>query len=221
MRLVLASTSPARLATLRAAGIEPLTVSPGVDEEAAVAAAARATGAELSAVEVVGLLARRKAEAALPLLVGDLAPAAGETVLVFGGDSAFEFAGVVYGKPHHPQTALERWRAYRGRTGVLHSGHWLVSVRDGVVLGAVGETTAASVSFVADLDDAELEAYVADGEPLEVAGAFKIDAKGGAFVERIDGDPTTVIGLSVPALRRLVRRLGVAWPDLWNLSASS
>jgi septum formation protein len=201
VRLHLASTSPARLATLRAAGIEPVTWAPGVDEDAAVAAAG-----QLAPAEMVMLLARLKAEAvaaAHPDLDG----------LILGGDSAFELDGVVYGKPHRPAVARERWRAQRGRFGMLHSGHWLIDTRTG---RAVGDPAVARVEFASDITDAEIDAYVATGEPLHVAGAFTIDARGGAFIERIEGDPHAVVGLSVPLLRNLVRSLGVDWTDLWT-----
>lgn len=201
VQLVLASTSPARLATLRLAGIEPVAIAPGVDEDAAVAAAG-----PLAVPEMVMLLARLKAEAvaaAHPDLDG----------LILGGDSAFEFDGVVYGKPHLPEVARDRWLAQRGRSGLLHSGHWLIDTRTG---RATGSPAVAGVQFAADITDAEIDAYVATGEPLQVAGAFTIDARGAAFIERIDGDPHAVVGLSIPLLRTLVRSLGIEWTDLWT-----
>jgi septum formation protein len=201
VRLYLASTSPARLATLRAAGIEPIAIAPGVDEEAAVAAAG-----PLSPPDLVMLLARLKAQAvaaAHPELDG----------LIFGGDSAFEFDGTVYGKPHLPEIARARWLAHRGRSGRLHSGHWLIDTRTG---RAVGAPAVATVNFASDITEAEIDAYVATGEPLEVAGAFTIDAKGAAFIESIDGDPHAVVGLSIPLLRTLTRSLAIEWQALWN-----
>lgn len=200
MRLYLASTSPARLATLRVAGIEPVAIAPGVDEEAAVAEAG-----PLPAPDMVMLLARLKAEAVA-------AADTGLDGLVLGGDSAFELDGVVYGKPHLPDVARERWRSQRGRSGILHSGHWLIDTRTG---RAVGAPAAATVHFAGDITDDEIDAYVATGEPLEVAGAFTIDGRGAAFIDRIEGDPHAVVGLSIPLLRTLIRRLDVGWPDLW------
>lgn len=204
MQLYLASTSPARLATLRAVGIEPVAIPSHVDEEAAVAGAGTLTPAEL-----VQLLARLKAEAVA-------ASGAEFDGLILGGDSAFELDGEIYGKPHLPEVARERWHAQRGRTGVLHSGHWLIDARGGIVGRAVGAPAAASVHFADDITDTEIDAYIATGEPLEVAGSFTIDSKGAGFITGVDGDPHAVVGLSVPLLRRLVRSLGIEWTDLWN-----
>jgi septum formation protein len=202
VRLYLASTSPARLATLRAAGVEPVLLSSGVDEEAVAAAAGPLDGPGL-----VSLLARAKAEAVVgPALDG----------FILGGDSAFELDGELYGKPHRPEVARERWRAQRGRTGVLHSGHWLIDHRGGTANGAVGGVSSASVTF-ASVSDAEIDAYVATGEPLQVAGAFTIDSLGSAFITRVEGDPHAVVGLSVSTLRGLLLEFGVAWPSLWNI----
>ena len=104
----------------------------------------------------------------------------------------------------------------RGRTGTLYSGHWLIEVEEGVPGRAIGAVAEAEVTFADDLDDAELDAYVATGEPLYVAGAFTIDSLGAPFITSIVGDPSTVVGLSLPTLRRLVRGLGHEWPTLWN-----
>lgn len=204
MRLYLASTSPARLATLRAAGIEPMTYSPGVDEDAVVAAVG-----ELSAHDMVALLARAKAEAVAEHFGSDI------DGLILGGDSAFVIDGVIHGKPHDPAVARERWLRQTGRSGVLYSGHWLIDHRGGRASGGVGVVTHAEVHF-ADVTETEIDAYIASGEPLKVAGAFTIDSLGGAFIERIVGDPHTVVGLSLPALRNLVRSFDIEWTDLWN-----
>lgn len=199
VRLILASSSPARLAVLRAAGIDPIVAPSDVDEDAVLAAAG-----PLSPAETVLTLARAKAEAV----------AAGfDEGLVLGGDSMFEVDGVLAGKPHTPERAKERWLAQRGRTGTLWSGHWLI---DAATARGVGTTKQAEVTFAADLSDAELDAYIASGEPLEVAGAFTIDSLGGPFIERISGDPSTVIGISLPSVRHLANDLGVFWPDLWR-----
>ena len=210
MRHYLASTSPARLQTLRAAGIEPIAIAPGVDEAAAVAAAEAASG-PLEAPEMVQLLARLKAEA----VVGR--EHEGEPIdgLILGGDSAFLTGGAIHGKPHLPEVARERWLAQNGSHGDLWSGHWLIDHRGGRANGAVGRADVATVRFAA-LDEAEIDAYIATGEPLLVAGAFTIDSLGGPFIRRVEGDPSTVVGLSLSTLRDLVRELGADWPSLWN-----
>jgi len=210
MRLYLASTSPARLQTLRSAGIEPIAIAPGVDEDAAVAEAEAASG-PLAVPDLVQLLARRKAEA----IVGR--EHEGEPIdgLILGGDSAFLTGGVIHGKPHRPEVARERWLAQNGGHGDLWSGHWLIDHRGGRANGAVGRADVATVRFAA-LDEAEIDAYIATGEPLLVAGAFTVDSLGGPFIRRVEGDPSTVVGLSLSTLRDLVRELGVDWPSLWN-----
>ncbi len=207
MRLYLASTSPARLATLRAVGVEPVLLSSGVDEEAAVASAD-----PMSADEMVLFLARLKAEAVISPAI-DGAPLDG---FVLGGDSAFELDGITYGKPHLASVARERWMKQRGRAGVLHSGHWLIDHRGGVLGGATGGVSSATVQFAPDITEAEIDAYIATGEPLEVAGAFTIDSLGAPFISSIVGDPHAVVGLSVALLRRLLLEFEVDWTSLWN-----
>lgn len=211
MRLYLASTSPARLATLRAVGIEPIVVPSQVDEDAVVAEAERSDGA-LAAADLVLLLGRAKAEAVGGCLV-DGEPIDG---FVLGADSAFELDGVVYGKPHLASVARERWLKQRGRTGHLHTGHWIVDHRAGVIGGGAGAVSTSAVTFSATMSDAEIDAYIATGEPLEVAGAFTIDSLGAPFITAVEGDPHAVVGLSVSTLRELLRGFDVAWPLLWN-----
>ncbi|HRQ00401.1 MAG TPA: Maf family protein [Terrimesophilobacter sp.] len=205
MQIYLASTSPARLATLRAAGVEPVVIPSNVDEPAAVAAAGNPTP-----VELVQLLARLKAEA-----ITTRADAAHLDGFILGADSAFELDGILYGKPHTPDIARERWSLQRGRTGTLHTGHWLIDHRGGSLGAATGTVASAHVTFAGDLSDAELDAYIATREPLHVAGAFTIDSLGAAFITAVDGDPHTVVGLSLSALRTLLRGYGVQWHELW------
>lgn len=211
-RLVLASTSPARLRLLRDGGIEPTTIAPGVDEDALVERL-RVEGAIATTADMVLALARAKAEAVL-----DHPEAQG--ALVIGCDSSLEFDGEALGKPHEPHVARERWLAMRGRSGILFSGHWVIDNRNpqpNQPARATG-TASASVVHFADLTEAEIDAYVATGEPLKVAGAFTIDGLGGAFLRGIEGDAHTVVGLSLPTLRLLVRELGVEYTSLWNRS---
>ena len=201
MRLYLASTSPARLATLRATGVEPVVVPSFVDEEGAVAAAG-----PLTPTTMVQLLGRLKAEAVVSADIDGF---------ILGCDSAFELDGQVYGKPHDPAVARERWMLQRGREGQLHSGHWLIDHRGGTVNGAVGAVSSTFVRF-ADVTDSEIDAYIATGEPLEVAGAFTIDSLGAGYISEIRGDAHSVVGLSVATLRTMLAGFGVEWHRLWN-----
>jgi septum formation protein len=220
--LLLASASPARRALLSAAGIDALISVSGVDEAAVLAQAAERLG-PLEPEDCVLLLAQAKAEAiAAALDEGDPALVPADTpygdVLVLGCDSMLELDGAVVGKPVDAEDARRRWRSMRGRTGVLHTGHWLVDARDdtrGGGGGTLGATSSTRVHF-ADVTDAEIDAYVASGEPLAVAGAFTIDGLGGPFIDGIDGDPHTVVGLSLPALRELLGAVGVGITELWR-----
>jgi septum formation protein len=213
VRLYLASTSPARLATLRAAGVEPIVLPSEVDEDAAVAAASLER--PMTAPAMVELLARLKAEAVVGRLV-DGEPIDG---FILGGDSAFELDGVTYGKPHLPEVARERWLLQRGRTGHLHSGHWVIDHRGGGVGDACGLVSTSAVTFADNISDEEIDAYIATGEPLKVAGAFTIDSLGGPFVAAIEGDPHAVVGLSLAVVRQLLLGFDVSWPSLWNRQA--
>jgi len=213
MRVCLASTSPARLMLLRQAGIEPETLAPEVDEEAVIAAVETAERRTLAPDEHVLLLARRKAADVAARRADEDPDFDG---IVIGGDSMFELDGEVLGKPYTPEAATARWRAMRGRTGVLHSGHSVYRLRPGAAPVEAHAVAQASVSFAADVTDDEIAAYVGTGEPLHVAGAFTVDSLGAPFITRVEGDPSTVVGMSLSTLRSLVAQLGVAWPDLWN-----
>ncbi|MBU4466338.1 MAG: septum formation inhibitor Maf [Actinobacteria bacterium] len=215
MRVCLASTSPARLMLLRQAGIEPEIATPDVDEEAVIAAVEAAEGRTLEPGEHVLLLARRKAADVAARLSSEDPDFDG---IVIGGDSMFELDGEVLGKPHTPAVAIARWHAMRGRTGVLHSGHSIFRVVPGAPAVEVHAVAEASVSFAADITDDEIDAYVASGEPLLVAGAFTVDSLGSAFITRVDGDPSTVVGMSLSTLRQLVTELGIMWTSLWTRS---
>lgn len=193
-RLVLASASPARLALLRAAGITPDVIVSNVDES---------TVDSPDPAVLSGTLARLKAEAVAARVDGP--------GLVLGCDSVLAFEGEILGKPASAEDATRRWRRMRGRHGVLHTGHCLIDVATGKRAAATSATTV----HWADITDAEIDAYVATGEPLQVAGAFTIDGRGSPFVERIDGDHGTVVGLSLPLFRTLLAELGVNLTDLW------
>lgn len=206
--LLLASRSPARLATLRAAGVHPQVRVSEVDEDAVVAAYGVSDPSEVAL-----LLARAKAE--------DVARHV-DDMLVVGCDSVLELDGLAYGRPVDAADAVSRWHVMRGRAGVLRTGHWLIDTRspeDGGSGASVGELSSTEVRF-ADLDDHEVQAYVATGEPLQVAGAFTLDGLGGAFVEGVDGDPHAVVGIGLPTLRRLLAQTGVRWSDMWTVTGA-
>lgn len=192
-RLVLASASPARLATLRSAGLEPEVVVSGVDESVVAAP---------SPGELAQALAGLKAEAVAGTLADD--------ALVLGCDSLLELEGRPLGKPGSAYAAAERWRQMRGRAGVLHTGHVLI---DTVSARSVRRLVSTVVHF-ADVSDDEIAVYTGTGEPVAVAGAFTIDGLGGWFVTGVEGDPHNVVGVSLPAVRDMVRELGYALTDI-------
>lgn len=194
MRVVLASQSPARLATLRAAGLRPDVIVSGVDEDRVMSP---------DAANLAAALAQLKCRAVASQVEPD--------ALVIGCDSVLAFEGEIFGKPGGPIEAAGRWRRMRGRSGVLHTGH---CVRRGAEEFL---ETASTVVHFASITDSEIDAYVATGEPMAVAGAFTLDGLGGAFITGIEGDPHNVVGISLPLLRELVGDLGIAWTDLWQL----
>ncbi len=207
--VVLASASPARLATLRDAGVHPRVVVSGVDETTV----STPDPAELS----LGL-AVLKARAVAARLTAEAAGEPGPDRFVIGCDSVLEVDGEVRGKPEDAEQARSWWRAMRGRRGVLHTGHCLcVLARPGDERGPaeVARSVSTTVHF-ADPSDEEVDAYVSTGEPLAVAGAFTVDGLGGAFVQGIEGDHHNVVGLSLPVLREMFAEVGVRWTDLWT-----
>ena len=187
-RLILASASPARRRLLTDAGYDPEIIVSGIDEIGGTP----------------GTLAIAKAEAVAAAVVGD--------ALVLGCDSMLDIDGALYGKPASPTVARARWRQMRGRAGILRTGHALIDTHTGRLVHAIESTT---VHF-GDVTDAEIDAYVASGEPLAVAGGFTIDGRGSVFIDSIAGDHANVIGLSMPLFRRLLDDLGVPVMELWS-----
>jgi septum formation protein len=195
--LVLASASPARLALLRQAGLSPEVVVSEVDES---------TVSAPRVAEQVALLAAAKG----------LAVAKRQTdALVIGADSLLEFRGRAMGKPADVHEARDRWQHMGGHSGVLHTGQALLDVQDGEVVSRDVAVVSTVVHF-ARIEASELEAYLATGEPLAVAGAFTLDGLGAPFVRRVEGDPAAVVGLSLATLRTQLAARGVALTDLWR-----
>lgn len=193
-RLILASASPARLATLRAAGLDPEVIVSGVDEDQVELEEPAEYALKLAQLKAVAVAADQPRS------------------LVIGCDSVLEFDGEILGKPDDAADATERWKRMRGGSGVLHTGHCLIDTHREVWLA---RSAATQVRF-AHIDDDEIAAYVATGEPLRVAGAFTLDGRGAAYVSGITGDPHNVVGISVPLLRLMFDELGFVWHEFWG-----
>lgn len=208
--VVLASASPARLLTLRNAGIKPVVHVSHVDEEAI-----QASHPDITPKELAQLLAQAKCEE-----VAKQRSHIKESALIIGCDSVFELNGEPFGKPDSEEVARERWQSMMNATGTLHTGHYVISVDDTGRMHTAAGTASTDVTL-GSLSEKEVDAYLASGEPLHVAGGFTIDSLGGAFVEQVHGDPSNVVGISLPTVRRLVTELGFTWTDLWNPSKGS
>ncbi|RSM42223.1 septum formation inhibitor Maf [Amycolatopsis balhimycina DSM 5908] len=209
MQFVLASQSPARLALLRSAGLDPAVFVSGVDEDAVAAALT-----DPSPPELVAALAAAKAEAVL-----DKVAATHPDAVVVACDSMLNIGGQMVGKPGSPDIARRRWAAMAGTSGELLTGHAVVRLDGGTRAKEASGWESTTVRFGTP-SAAEIDAYVASGEPLHVAGGFTIDGLGGWFVEGLDGGHTSVIGISLPLTRRLLAEVGVSVVDLWRPPAS-
>ncbi|MFE3798285.1 septum formation inhibitor Maf [Nocardia tengchongensis] len=204
---VLASQSPARLGVLRNAGVEPVVRVSHVDEDVVAEALPPGTPPDRVVIE----LARAKALEVAGQLAGD--PAFTDSVVV-GCDSMLLVDGVLQGKPLTPEVARERWAEMAGRSADLLTGHCVLRLTAGEIVGEAADCSSTTVHF-AKPEPAELDAYIATGEPLQVAGSFTLDGMGGWFVDKIDGDPSSVIGIGLPLVRRLLADVGVGIARLW------
>lgn len=213
MRFVLASASPARLAVLRAAGIEPDVMVSGVDEDAVMAGLA--DPAPAGAVTALAAAKARAVTGELGISGSGSGSASGSDTVVVGCDSMLSIGGALVGKPHTADVARERWADMAGAAGELLTGHAVLRVSGGTITAEASGARTTTVRF-AQPDRRELDAYIATGEPLQVAGAFTLDALGGWFVEGIDGDPSSVVGISLPLTRELLGKVGVSVVDLWH-----
>lgn len=198
MRLILASQSPARLSTLRRAGLAPEVVVSNVDEDTVTLTDAR---------ELATTLARLKCEAVAAGVNDD-------DVVVVGCDSVLEVDGVPHGKPGSAEAAAALWRRTSGRQGTLVTGHHVVVRTAGTERSATA--AAETVVHFAELDEDEILAYAATGEPASVAGGFTVDGLGAAYITGVEGDHHNVVGISLPLLRRLLAGMGVRWHTLWR-----
>ncbi len=205
-RLVLGSASPGRLKVLRQAGIEPLVVVSGLDEDGVIAA----LGSDTTPGDVVRILAQAKADQVAASLDDGIAA----DCVVIGCDSMLYIDGRLVGKPASADAARDQWRSMAGRSGQLYTGHCLLRLLDGRSSRRASESATTTVHFARPMA-ADLEAYIGSGEPLAVAGGFTLDGLGGWFIERIEGDPSNVIGLSLPLTRSLLQRVGLSVAELW------
>lgn len=209
-RLVLGSASPGRLKVLRQAGVEPLVVVSGVDEDLM----AGRLGPDASPGELVSALARAKAEQ----VAGQLDSALDSTItadcVVIGCDSMLHIDGRLCGKPESVADARRQWQSMAGRAGRLYTGHCLIRLLDHEIVHSGTETSITTVHFGTPAPD-DLEAYLASGESLRVAGGFTLDGLGGWFIDGVDGDPSAVVGIGLPLTRALLRRAGLSVAAVW------
>ena len=205
-RVVLGSASSGRLRVLRSAGIDPLVVVSGVDEDAIVAS----LGPDADPPDVVNALAQAKADAVRTVLDPDVAA----DCVVIGCDSMLYIDGRLSGKPGTAEQAAQQWNSMAGRDGYLYTGHCVSRVIDDVATHTRTRAAVTTVRFSTP-NDTDLAAYIASGEPLNVAGAFTLDGLGGWFVDGVDGDPSNVVGLGLSLTHELLNAVGLSIGDLW------
>lgn len=205
-RLVLASASPGRRKVLRQAGIDPLVIVSGVDEDAVIAH----LDPDATPGDVTTALAAAKADA----VAHALDPKVAADCVVIGCDSMLYRDGELLGKPVSADAAREGWRQMAGKSGQLYTGHCVIRVRDNVITCRASDATCTTVNFGIPSQD-DLDTYVNSGEPTAVAGGFTLDGLGGWFIDGVDGDPSAVIGIGLPLTRRLLEDAGLSISALW------
>jgi septum formation protein len=200
--VVLASASPSRKRLLDSCGISAQVIVSGVDEEDP---------------KLTSLAPREMVIALAILKAHTIKSQVGDEHLIIGCDSTFEFQGRSLGKPLTPELATARCKELRGNFGLLHTGHCIIDTKQGIEISDVST----SKVFFADMTDAEIADYVASGEPLNVAGGFTLDGLSAPFISRIEGDPSGIIGLSLPLLRRVINSLGLTWSSISKSAVSA
>ncbi len=211
-RVVLASASPGRLRVLRGAGIDPLVIVSGVDEDAVVAALPAGAGP----ADVTTALAIAKAEA----VAATLDSAVSADCVVIGCDSMLYRDGRLWGKPATEAAVLDAWRAMAGTSGQLYTGHCVIRLCDSRIEARAAHHSVTTVRFGRP-SEADLEAYAHSGEPTAVAGGFTLDGLGGWFVDGVDGDPSAVIGIGLPLVGELFGRVGLTLAGLWRSNSAT
>lgn len=202
-QVLLASASPSRYRLLIDGGVTPLVQVSAVDEDA--------IAAQLGQISPAGLV-EKLATAKGKAVASDITVTENRNLLIIAADSMLEFDGQMYGKPLTPENAKLRWQAMRGKSGYLHSGHWITDLVTGQeITGVAG----AHIHF-ANVSDEEIGRYVASGEPLHVAGAFTHEGRSAAFIKSIEGDVAAVAGMSMLLIRELTAKIGISWTELWD-----
>jgi septum formation protein len=208
-RVILGSASPGRRKVLRQAGIEPMVVVSGIDEGTVVSS----LDADATPADVTAALATAKAERVAQVIN----PAIATDAVVMAYDSMLYCRGELRGKPESAEAARRQWELMAGNPGQLHTGHCLIRLQEQTITYRIAETAVTTVRFGTPSPH-ELDAYIASGEPLHVAGGFTLDGLGGWFIDAVEGDPSNVIGLSLPLTRRLLDRAGLSLADLWSVN---
>jgi nucleoside triphosphate pyrophosphatase len=206
-RVVLASASPGRRKVLRQAGIDPLVIVSDVDEDDVVAR----LDPDASPGDVTIALAAAKADAVAHALDAGVAA----DCVVIGCDSMLTRDGELLGKPASAAAARRGWQEMGGKSGQLYTGHCVIRLRDNTITYRTADATVTTVNFGTP-SPADLDAYIDSGEPMSVAGGFTLDGLGGWFIDGVTGDPSAVIGISLPLIRKIIERAGLSLSRLWD-----